>query len=116
MLRILCRFVGHRQIQDGERELRVICGQTLRLLPQQPTLEALDLLLQNESELLVLVPLALELLDAKRVCSFEGAEALFECCCYRVAHQERMQNPAIAVKPCVLTSVAFSCARPWVRP
>lgn len=79
-------FAADRQIQDGERELRVIRRQALGFLPQQAPFQPLDLLLQNEDELLVFVALALELLDAKRVRSLEGAQSLFEGCPCRFAH------------------------------
>ncbi|HYP88166.1 MAG TPA: hypothetical protein VEQ59_08430 [Polyangiaceae bacterium] len=55
------RFAAESKVENGERELRVILRQALRFLAEQAELQALDLLLQQQGELLVLVALTLEL-------------------------------------------------------
>ncbi|HYP91050.1 MAG TPA: hypothetical protein VEQ59_22950 [Polyangiaceae bacterium] len=52
---------AEREVENGERELRVILGQALHFLAEQAELQALDLLLPQQGELLVLVALTLEL-------------------------------------------------------
>src|SRR6185369_2356380 len=73
-----------REIENCERELRIILGEPLRLLTKQTELEALDLLLQNQRELLVLVALTLELgamLVVLTLLLVESCvEPRFECC------------------------------------
>jgi len=54
-------IAAKREIENRERQLRIILGQPLRLLTKQTKLQTLDLLLQDQRELLVLVALMLEL-------------------------------------------------------
>lgn len=56
----------HRQRQDRQRQLRIVRGETLRLLADETATQALDLLAQVAHELAVLVPLLLHLPELGR--------------------------------------------------
>src|SRR5438552_9404282 len=90
-----------RQVEDGERELRVVLRQSLCLLPEQPTLEPLDLLLQQPRELLVFVALVLDLCAA----CFESLQSLFES---RLGHDDHECKISRSLSSCSWSSSFFS--------
>ena len=83
------------ELENRERQLRVVLRQALRLLPQEPALELLVLFLKKMHQLLVLVALLLEL----RVGLRHVVEARLECvqALGEIAHRHDEHECKIAI-------------------